>query len=56
MLHESLGAPVDHFFALNLAPGDISVELVGTGGATTTVTYPTLGGEMIGAWWLGVPE
>ncbi len=55
VLAENLGAPVHYFFALNLAPGDIQLRLEGSGGGTVTEHYPTLGGDMIGAWWLGVP-
>lgn len=55
-LSENLGAPVHYFFALNLAPGDIQLTLEGPSGDSETEHYPTRGGDMIGAWWLGVPE
>jgi len=55
-LAQNYDAPVHYFFAFNLAPGDIQLVLEGPSGDTVTEHYPTLGGDMIGAWWLGVPE
>lgn len=43
--------PFDFFYAFNLPPGDIVVD----GGRGPAQTYPTLGGEVVMAWWL-LPE
>ena len=55
-LSQNYDAPVHYFYAFNLAPGDIQLVLEGSSGDTVTEHYPTRGGDMIGAWWLGVPE
>jgi hypothetical protein len=55
-LSQTYDAPVHYFYAFNLAPGDIQLVLEGPSGDTVTEHYPTRGGDMIGAWWLGVPE
>ncbi len=56
LLSQNYDAPVHYFFAFNLEPGDIALVLEGESGETVTERYPTLGGDMIGAWWLGVPR
>jgi hypothetical protein len=56
LLSENLGSPVHYFFAMNLAPGDVQLRLEGPSGDAVIEHYPTRGGDMIGAWWLGVPE
>jgi len=48
--------PVEFFFAFNLIEGDTTLEVRSAGGEIQTTVYPTRGGDLLSAFYIGVPE
>jgi hypothetical protein len=48
--------PVEIFFAFNLLEGESTLEVRSTGGEIQTTVYPTRGGDLLSAFYIGVPE
>ena len=46
---------IDYFFAFDLAPGDITLQVEASDGRLVVMDFPAQAGEVISAWYLALP-
>jgi hypothetical protein len=55
VLVDPAGTPLDHLFAFDLTPGDITLSVLTADGRAMTETWPCWAGEIVAGWYLALP-